>query len=328
MADFRRYDYRTPARQDIRDQGYIRVPKFLIESHFPPEWTTLDLKVFVWIMSKMNPTNPWAIHYIPVSHARKWLDATKKEINASLQRLREFPITMIHTTVTLLESYRLERVNVLTEGMAIDQTDMSWQFSPELVSLMNEGDYYGRVHLEVVKQLDTRAAIQLYFLGSLYQQLKRTTYYGGFDQLGYPVSLVHKAFAWTPGQLKDFLGAKPSMRLGNFKDRVIEPAIKKIKETGAFDHRLTKILYEQNGKGRAHEITLIRFRFEGESWVPRNWKGSWAKARSDETTALREQERLDEVAAQEERMRLLRSREAWHLKKEQAVAARNGETLQ
>jgi hypothetical protein len=118
------------------------------------------------------------------------------------------------------------------------------------------------------------------------------------------------------------------MRMGNFKDRVVNPAIAKIKKTGAFDDPDTKVIFEKNREGSRHETTLIRFGFKGESWVPRDWQGSWAKARSDETTARLEQERLDEVAAQEERMRLLRSREAWHLKKEQAVAARTGETLQ
>jgi hypothetical protein len=334
MADFRRYDYRTPARQDIRDQGYIRVPKFLIESHFPPEWTTLDLKVFVWLISKMNPTDPWAIHYIPVSQARKWLGATRPELAKLWQRLREFPIPLIHTTVTVLERCWLEQVNVLTRGMAIDQTDMSWQFSQRLISLMNEGDYYGRVHLEVVKQLDSRASIQLYMLGSLYQQLARTNVGGGFDQDGRQVSLVYKAFAWTPGQLKDWLGAKPSMRLGNFKDRVIEVAIKKIKATGAFDHSLTKALYEKNrgrGSGRAHDITLIRFRFEGESWVPRDWKGIFAKAKNTEAEAHWEVElekkRLEEQAIHDAELKRLR-REAWEQKKELAAAAWNKETLQ
>jgi hypothetical protein len=58
---------------------------------------------------------------------------------------------------------------------SVFETDMRWRFTPEFLSLMAEPDYYGRVHLEVVRQLDTRAEIQLYMLGSLYHALAAVT---------------------------------------------------------------------------------------------------------------------------------------------------------
>jgi hypothetical protein len=105
---------------------------------------------------------------------------------------------------------------------------MHWWFSATFLSLMAGEGHYGRVHLEMVRRFDSRAAIQLYWLGSLYQQMRRAD------------PLVYKAFTWTPNQLKHYLGVRADMRLGNFKDRLVNPAIAKIKATGAFDHRLTR----------------------------------------------------------------------------------------
>jgi Initiator Replication protein len=315
MHDFRRHpDTTPPPRADISGQGYIRMPlRLLLDPSLPPDWTALDLKMFLFIYSRMSDVNPWGLTFLHVGQVRKWTGATKPQIAASLERLCLHEITLVYPAATY-RSAHITTKRVLREA-GVFETDMRWRFTPEFLSLMAEPDHYARVHLEVVRQLDTRAEIQLYMLGSLYRALADVT------PLGHDMR-------WTPGQLKHYFGVRDEVRLDNFKNRVVNPAIAKIKKTGAFDHPDTKVIYEKNPEGSRHETTLVRFEFKGESWVPRNWQGSWAKARSDETTARLEQERIDEVAAQEEKMRLLRSREAWHLKKEQAVAARTGETLQ
>jgi Initiator Replication protein len=323
MHDFRRHAATRRPRADISQQGYIRAPRSLIESFLPKEWTSLDLKVFIYLYSKINMVNPRGEQRLRVTQARKWLGVTKKEIAASLHRLRDFRIRRVYETVTLLDGCGVQQVPFLTDADVIG-TDMRWFFSPHFLSLMAEEGHYGKVHLEVVRQLTTRAAIQLYMLGSLMQQMRNSGAAAGCDYNGRPVSVVYKIFYWTPAQLKDYLGVRPDARLGNFITRVVNPAIKKIKATGAFNDPKTKALYEKNGKGRAHETTLIRFRFEGEGWVPRNWKGEFAKTKLAVAEALREKERLDEQAALEEHIRLQR-REAWERMKEAAVA---GETLQ
>jgi Initiator Replication protein len=323
MHDFRRHSATRRPRADISQQGYIRAPRALIECFLPKEWTATDLKLLLFIYSKINMVNPWGAQKIRVTQARKWLGSTKKEIAASLHRLRDFRIARVFETPTLLDGYGVQQVPFLVAADVIG-TDMSWVFSPSFLSLMAEEGHYGKVHLEVARQLTSRAAIQLYMLGSLMQQMRNSAAAAGCDYNGRPVSVVYKIFYWTPAQLKDWLGVA-SMRLGNFKTRVVEPAVAAIKATGAFKDPKTMALYEKNGDGRAHEITLIRFRFEGEGWVPRNWKGSFAKTKDAEVAAQREKERLDEQAALDERIRRLRAREAWESLKEAAVA---GETLQ
>lgn len=310
MHDFRHADTRRP-RLDTGSQGYIRAPRALIESFLPAQWTALDIKVFIYIYSKINMVNPWGEQRLHVSQARKWLGVTKREIAASLHRLRDHRITRMYETNSLLDAYGVAPLPFLTDADVVG-TAMIWFFSPSFLSLMAEEGHYGRVHLEVVRRLPTRAAVQLYMLGSLYQQLRASTA---------AADLVHQTYAWTPSQLKDYLGV-PGMRLGNFKTRVVEPAVAAIKSAGAFNNRKTTALYEQKlgpGGGRAHEITFIRFSFEGEGWVPRNWKGEFAKTQIAVAEAVREKERLDEQAALDERIRLLR-REAWERKKEASVS--------
>ena len=316
MHDFRRHSATRRPRADISQQGYIRAPRALIECFLPKEWTATDLKLLLFIYSKINMVNPWGAQKIRVTQARKWLGSTKKEIAASLHRLRDFRITRLWETNSLLDVYGVAPLPFLTDADVIG-TDIRWFFSPSFLSLMAEPGHYGKVHLEVVRQLHTRAAIQLYMLGSLYQQLRGSTAAG----------LVHQTYAWTPAQLKDWLGV-PTMRLGNFKTRLVEPAVAAIKALGAFNNRKTMALYEQKlgpGGGRSHEVTFIRFNFEGEGWVARNWKGEFAMTKLAEAKALREKERLEQEASEAAEIRRLQRREAWECMKEASVA---GETLQ
>jgi len=316
MHDFRRHAATRRPRADISQQGYIRAPRSLIESFLPAQWTALDIKLMIFIYSKINMTNPWGEQRLHVGQARKFCGVTKKEIAASLHRLRDHRITRLWETNSLLDVYGVAPLPFLTDADVIG-TDMRWFFSPSFLSLMAEEGHYGKVHLEVVRQLTSRAAIQLYMLGALYQQLRGST----------AADLVHQTYAWTPSQLKDYLGV-PTMRLGNFKTRVVEPAVAAIKSAGAFNNRKTMALYEKKlgpGGGRSHEITFIRFNFEGEGWVPRNWKGEFAMSKLAEAKAQREKERLEQEASEAHEIRRLRAREAWELMKDAAVA---GEILQ
>jgi Initiator Replication protein len=237
------YDRMGLPRRDVSAFGYVRWPRSLAEADIPAEWKAIHLKLVLFLAHKVDPNNPWGRNSLNWKEAREFPGGGRKiDIQSALDQLMLGWITS-KTPVDALnggggdESYSvLERMS-----SGIDGQEMFWTMQREFVAdLADCRDGYGRVHLNVIRRLESFAALRLY----LWAVMTRDAHKNPLTE------------AWEPARLAVFLGVDPGIRIDHFKSRVIEPAVAEVNAAASFP-LYSHYTRETNTHGRA--ITGIQF---------------------------------------------------------------------
>jgi Initiator Replication protein len=230
-------------RRDVSAFGYVRWPRSLAEADMPSGWKAIDLKLVLFLAHKIDLNDPWGRHTLHWKEAREFLGGGRKiDIQSSLDRLMYGRITS-KTPIDMLHGGGGDETYTPLERMSanIDGQEMFWSLQREFVSdLADCRDGYGRVHLNVVRQLESFAALRLY----LWAVMTRDAHKNPLTE------------AWEPARLAVFLGCDPGIRMDHLKSRVIEPAVAEVNAAASFP-LYSHYIRETNTHGRA--IKSIQF---------------------------------------------------------------------
>jgi hypothetical protein len=237
------YNHHGLPRRDVSMLGYVRWPRSLAEADLPKSWELIDLKLMIFLAHKLDLKDPWGRHTLHWKKAREFLGGGRKiDIQSSLDRLMcgritsKTPVDMLHggggpQTYTVLERM----------SSAVVGREMFWTLQQEFVSDLADCYYgYGRVQLNVVRKLESFAALRLY----LWSTMTRDAHKNPLTE------------AWEPERLASFLGCDPGIRMDHLKSRVIEPAVAEINDAVNFG-LAPEYTRETNTHGRA--IKSIQF---------------------------------------------------------------------
>ena len=151
-------------RADVSKQGYVRWPRWLAEAELPDEWKAIDLKLWIFLVHKMNIDDPEGLHRVHWKAAREFVGGcSKNDLKDSLCRLMDRYIEITAPGDIFGEGRRLyPRFPVLLEvdrdGNRTGLWDqvVHWTLSPMVIDeLVDHEDGYGRAKLNVVRQLES-----------------------------------------------------------------------------------------------------------------------------------------------------------------------------
>jgi hypothetical protein len=240
--------------------GFIRWSRYLINADLPLEWKPIDIKLWLFLVSKLNLQAPHSYHRAPWREALEFCDCTKPELRDSLCRLVDHAIDLkdmdrptisdylTHPVFTVVQSCEFRNEENRTD---IIGHDMCWVFHPHMITaLIDLEDGYARVNLAAIRKLKSFAALRIYMIAALMNHSRSV-----------PANTL-----WTPAEMCRLLG-RPGMRIDNLKDRVIPDAISEIKAANGIDAKRvwTKVLYDRD-PGRGRPIKSIRFKHFGDVW--------------------------------------------------------------
>lgn len=326
--DYRYLQYRKNWKPDLAFRQEVRFPKSLAHAEMPKGWKALDLKLAFLLVSNLNTNFMWGEHRLHIRGAKKWLNATKSQILASMKKLSSDDITINTTAAGFFQGIGADpgTFPVLVEAGIVGQ-QLAWTFSGAMITaLVDVSGGYGRLHVEAVRRLTTVASIRLYAVACV---------------------TIHsytncESLKWSPAELVKFLGGKPMKDNNNLK-RFIGGVLADLKHIGVF-YRYSRAQYSNLDTSRGKPISAIWFEWDTE-YRANQWgaeiEADAKRAAADAKRAAEEQLELErnppplteqqvyEKQRREQDARELKRAE-WELKKELAVeqrAIREGEIL-
>ncbi len=319
---------------ELTPLDYFRLPRFLALAELPQHWGALELKLWVFLIMKWNLALPRGSSSIPIREAKRFVGATKKQLQAAMKNLAADAIITSeidddHLVIFVpgpngrRGEFTPQRVwqesFTLLEAAEINEQDQKirWVFSSSLISrLATPADLgYGKVQFEAVRRLRRFDLLRLY----MHAGVTCGTW-------------KERARLWEPDLLARFCGYPHNIRPDNLK-RSIARAIAEIKNAGAFNDDHTRPVYTFDKAGRGHRLAMIQFEWYGNQRVhPTLWAKEAAAAAECERKRVAKEirecpptEREIERQREAERDRREAAREAWEAAKERIVDQRNAE---
>ena len=323
---------------ELTPLDYFRLPRFLALAELPQHWGAVELRLMVFLIVKWNLVLPRGYSSIAIRDAKRFVGATKKQLQAAMKNLAEDAIIIREIDDDHLviftpglngrrREFTPQRVwqesFTLLEAAEINEKDekIRWVFSSSLISrLATPADLgYGKVQFEAIRRLRRFDSLRLYMNACVSCGTWKER-----DRL------------WEPAQLARFLGYKHDIRSDNLK-RSIAGAIAEIQDAGAFNDDHTRPVYTFDTTGRGHRLAMIKFEWSGNQRVhPTLWgkEADAAAERERERVAkeIREHKPSEREIEQEllklvweEKNRREYAREAWEAAKERIVDQKNQE---
>jgi hypothetical protein len=220
-------------------KGLARVPECVLFARVYGGLTAVDWKTFIYLVNRIDSVDSRGGRRIPVEDALKFLGpgATVQGLNESLSHLGEVFVGFDYEEITGEKRIHFWQLLDFDKSRAIAGI-LYFEFTPTVEELLLlQPTRYGRLHLDVVRQLNTLAGVRLYGAMCAIRHATRHN--------EWVVPMVDD----TAVGLIRFFGCPADIRPDNFLARVVKPAVLELRATKAFGD-VTHVPLRAEGKGR------------------------------------------------------------------------------